>query len=190
MESSTVTPEVREAATGLKKLWWLWLLLGVAWVIIGLVIIQFDQASVTTVGIIIGIMFVATGFQNFMFASFADRYKWLWAIFGVLLIAAGIIAFISPQNTFAAIADILGFIFLLIGIFWCIEAMAIREENDLWWFGLIGGVLMIALAFWTSGQFFTEKAFLLLVFAGIWSLMQGFMMIVRAFQFKNIDRYI
>ena len=32
---------------------------------------------------------------------------------------------------------------------------------------LLAGVLMIVLAFWTSGQFFIEKAYTLLVFAGI-----------------------
>ncbi len=190
METSSITPEAREAVTGLKKLWWLWLLIGIAWVIIGLVILQFDQASVTTVGIIIGIMFVAAGLQNFVYASFVESHRWLWAIFGVLFIAAGIVAFISPENTFTAIADILGFLFLLVGVFWAIEAMAIREVNDLWWIGLIGGFLMIILAFWTAGQFFIEKAYLLLVFAGIWSLMQGVIMIVRAFQIKNIDDYI
>ncbi len=190
MESSSVAPQTREAVAGLKKLWWLWLVLGIAWVIIGLVILQFDQASITTVGIIIGLMFVATGLQNFVYASFVESMRWLWVIFGFLFIAAGIVAFISPQNTFAAIADILGFIFLLIGIFWSIEAMATREANDLWWVGLIGGLLMIILAFWTAGQFFIEKAFLLLVFAGIWSLMQGVMMIVRSLQFKDIDIYM
>ena len=190
MESTSIAPEAREAVTGLKKLWWLWLIFGIAWMIIGLVMLQFDQASVATVGIIIGLMFVFTGLQNFVYASLVERLKWLWGIFGVLFIAAGIIAFINPENTFAAIADILGFLFLLIGIFWAIEAMATREVNDLWWLGLIGGILMVILAFWTAGQFFIEKAFLLLVFAGIWSLMQGVMLIVRAFQIKNIDRYI
>ena len=41
---------------------------------------------------------------------------------------------------------------------------------------------MTALAFWTSGQFFIHKAYVLLVFAGIWALMQGITNIVRAFE--------
>lgn len=44
---------------------------------------------------------------------------------------------------------------------------------------------MLVLAFWTSGQFFIEKAYMLLVFAGIWALMHGFTDIVRAFQFRS-----
>ena len=44
---------------------------------------------------------------------------------------------------------------------------------------------MILLAFWTSGQFFIEKAYVLLVIAGIWALMQGVTDIIRAFQIRR-----
>jgi len=42
------------------------------------------------------------------------------------------------------------------------------------------------LAFWTSGQFFIERAYTLLVFAGIWALMQGINDIVRAFRLRSL----
>ena len=45
---------------------------------------------------------------------------------------------------------------------------------------------MTALAFWTSGQFFIHKAYVLLVFAGIWALMQGVTNIVRAFEVRAL----
>ena len=61
-----------------------------------------------------------------------------------------------------------------------------RGVNPLWWLGLTAGILMIILAFWTSGQFFIERSYLLLVFAGIWALMHGLGDIVRAFQLKHI----
>ncbi len=63
-----------------------------------------------------------------------------------------------------------------------------REVNELWWLGLIAGILMVILAFWTGGQFFIEKAYMLLVFAGIWALMQGVTDIVRAFQIRRLGQ--
>jgi hypothetical protein len=45
---------------------------------------------------------------------------------------------------------------------------------------------MIVLGFWTSGQFFLQKAYLLLVFAGIWALMQGITDLIRAFQVRHL----
>ncbi len=186
MESSVTDPQAREALRGLSKLWWLWIAFGIFWVAIGLVILQFDDASVTTVGVLIGAMFLATAAQNFVIMSLAEKGRWLYGIFGVLFVVAGVLALISPENTFAALADILGFLFLIVGVFWIFEAFATRELNELWWLGLIGGILMIIIAFWTGGQFFIEKAYVLLVFAGIWALMQGVTDIVRAFQIRRL----
>jgi uncharacterized membrane protein HdeD (DUF308 family) len=111
-------------------------------------------------------------------------------IFGVLFLAAAVISFISPENTFAAIADILGFLFFIVGVFWVIQAFASREVNELWWIGLIAGIAMLILAFWTGGQFFIDKAYVLLVFAGIWALMQGVTDIVRAFQIRKLNELV
>ena len=47
---------------------------------------------------------------------------------------------------------------------------------------------MTILAFWTAGQFFIAKAYVLLVFAGIWALMQGIGDIVRAFAVRRLAR--
>jgi uncharacterized membrane protein HdeD (DUF308 family) len=178
---------LREAGAEIGKLWWLWLIAGVAWIVIALVILQFDGASITTVGVLIGIMFILSGLEQFTLGALVEGWIQIvmW-IFGFLFVVAGIIALISPENTFAAIADILGFLFLLVGIFWTIQAFADRDVTDLWWLGLIAGILMIILAFWTGGQFFIDKAYVLLVFAGIWALMQGVTDIVKAFQIRRL----
>lgn len=177
---------VRAAGAELARYWWLSLVAGIAWVIIALVVLQFDQASITTVGVLVGIMFLLSGVQQFAVASLVDRHRWVWAVFGVLMIVAGVIALISPENTFAAMADILGFLFLIVGVFWIVGAFAERELNELWWLGLIAGILMVVLAFWTAGQFFIEKQYVLLVFAGIWALMHGATDIVRAFELRKL----
>jgi uncharacterized membrane protein HdeD (DUF308 family) len=190
MESGVTDREAREAVRGLSKLWWMWILFGIFWIVVSVVILQFDQASITTVGVLIGAMFLATGMQQFVIMGLAEHGRWIYGLFGVFFIIAGIIALISPENTFAALADILGFLFLLVGVFWIIQAFVAKEVNDLWWLGLIAGILMIVLAFWTGGQFFIEKAYVLLVFAGIWALMQGVTDIVRAFQIRKLDELV
>jgi uncharacterized membrane protein HdeD (DUF308 family) len=182
----TTGPEGRELLRGLSRFWWLWLVFGIGWIVISLVILQFDQASITTIGVLIGLMFLISGLQQFAIAGMVERGRWMFLLFGFLFVVAGVIAFISPENTFAAIADILGFLFLIVGIFWIVQAFAEREENDVWWLGLGAGILMVILAFWTGGQFFIEKQYTLLVFAGIWALMSGVTDIVRAFQIRKL----
>jgi uncharacterized membrane protein HdeD (DUF308 family) len=180
-----VVLETARKATGL---WWLWLVAGIGWVVIALVVLQFDEASVTTVGVLIGLMFLLSGFQQLFIAAVTVTARWVWLIFGVLLLIAGVIALIEPKKTFAGVADILGFLFLIVGVFWTVQAFLEREQNDLWWLGLISGILMIVLAFWTSGQFLIDKAYLLLVFAGIWALLHGITDIARAFALRAVHK--
>ena len=165
--------------------WWVWLVAGIAWLIVSLVLLQFDDASVTTVGILVGLMFLLASVQNFVLAAVAESLRWLWAMFGVLFVIAAVISFVNPEETFAGIADMLGFLFLLLGIWWMVRSFLERPINPLWWLGLISGILMTVMAFWTAGQFFIGRAYILLVFAGIWALMEGMNSIVRAFTVRQ-----
>jgi uncharacterized membrane protein HdeD (DUF308 family) len=185
VSSEPVTADAVALERALRPMWWLWLVTGIIWVLASLVVLQFDSASVTTVGVIIGCMFVFAGAQELFLAFVGAPLRWLWGIFGALFVIAGIICFINPKNTFAGMADILGFLFLTVGVWWTITAFLQRGVNDAWWVTLISGILMLAMAFWTSGQFFITKAYTLLVFAGIWALMHGVTDIVRAFQLRR-----
>lgn len=171
-----------------SKFWWLWLITGIIWVIVSLVILQFESASLTTVGLIVGLFFFYAGVQYLLIAFLAEGWKWLWAIFGVLFVIAGIVALAYPKNTMAAIADMLGFLFLLVGIFWVVEAFATREVNVLWWFGLIAGIGMVLIAFWVSGQFLVTRIYTLLVFSGVWAMLHGILDIVRAFEIRKFGK--
>jgi uncharacterized membrane protein HdeD (DUF308 family) len=177
---------LRPFLTQLARYWWVELLLGVLWLVIAVVVLKFDQASVVTVGVLTGIMFLLFAVEEFVLATLDRSARWLWALFGVLLTAAGIIALIHPSKTFAGFADILGFVFLLIGILWMVQAFTERVFNPLWWLGLISGILMVVLAFWVSGQFFLERAVTLLVFAGVWAMVKGITDIIRAFQIRAL----
>ncbi|MGO8904385.1 MAG: DUF308 domain-containing protein, partial [Solirubrobacteraceae bacterium] len=120
----------------LARYWWAELLLGVFWLIVAVVVLKFDHASVVTVGVLTGIMFLVFAAEEFALAALdGGATRWLWAFFGVVLVAGGIVALIHPRGTFAALAEILGFVFLLIGFIWMIQAFAERAFNELWWMG-------------------------------------------------------
>jgi len=184
--SATGMPGTTEAARAIADKWWLWLVTGVAWLIAAVVILQFNTASVNTIGIIIGAMFLFAGVQQFVLAAVTDSLRWLWIIFGVLFVVCGFVALFNPASTFAGLADILGFLFLTVGVWWTIRAFVEKDVNPVWWLSLLSGILMIILAFWTSGQLFIDKAYTLLVFGGVWALMQGLTDIFRAFQVRAL----
>ena len=177
----------RSIGRAVGKLWWLWIVFAVFWFAVAFVVLQFDQASIKTVGVLIGFMFLFAAAQQFVIAMFAGGWaRWVLVFFGVLLLVAAVLSFIEPEETFAGVADILGFVFFIIGVFWTVQAFAERGMNPLWWISLITGILTIVLGFWTAGQFFIEKAYVLLVFAGIWALFQGVTDLIRAFQIRAI----
>jgi uncharacterized membrane protein HdeD (DUF308 family) len=186
VDSGLTVAEEQSVVTAVGRWWWAWIVLGALWIIASFVILQFSEASATTVGIIIGIMLLVAGVQEFVVGAFAGGWKWLWYIFGALFILGGLWALFNAQQAFLAIADTLGFLFLLIGIFWIVEAFATKAMNPLWWLGLIAGILMVGLGFWATGQFLVTKAYYLLIFAGIWALLHGITDIIKAFQIKRL----
>ncbi|MFN8124923.1 MAG: DUF308 domain-containing protein [Candidatus Nanopelagicales bacterium] len=189
-ETSTLNAEERAELNGMAQYWWLWLITGIAWLIIALIVLQFDTASVKTVGLLVGLMFLFTGVQQFILATVVEGWKWVWFLFGVLFVLAGLWALFNPGETVAALADSLGFLFLLVAIFWAIEAFATKAENELWWLSLIAAILMMVIAFWVSGQFLVERVYTLLIFAGAWALMSGIVDIIKAFQIRRVGKLI
>src|SRR6185437_2896109 len=103
MDVSTSAPsaEARQAALELARWWWAWLVVGILWIIASMVILQFRQASITLIGIVVGIMFLAAGLQELVVAFVSGGWRWLWAVFGVVFMIGGIYALVNPIRTFA-----------------------------------------------------------------------------------------
>jgi hypothetical protein len=47
-------PGRRGATREITGYWWIWLVTGIGWIVISLVLLQFDAASITTVSILVG----------------------------------------------------------------------------------------------------------------------------------------
>jgi uncharacterized membrane protein HdeD (DUF308 family) len=137
-------------------------------------------------------MFALAAGQNFALTSVRELggMRWVTALFGVLFGVSAIICFVNPEGTFATLADILGFLFVMVGFWWIVQAFTEKDFNQLWWLGLVSGILMTIVGFWAAGQFFIEKAYILLVFAGIWALMQGINDIFRAFAVRQLHEEV
>ena len=164
-------------------LWWVLLVTGSLWLVFALIVFQFDYTTVSALSILVGVVCVAAGLLEGVAA--AGSHGWWRAIhvvLGLLFVAIGIAAFAHPENTFKALASIFAFYLFLRGIFDIIVALFARPA-ELWWVGLISGVLLIALAFWAAGDF-GNKAFLLVVWIGASALVHGVVQIVTAFHLR------
>jgi len=182
----TVTADRDSFLQELSSFWWVWLVAGIIWLLISVVVLQFTVTSAATIGIIFGVMLFLAGLQYLFIGSVVEGYKWLWFVFGGVLIIGGLVAMFAPVNTFLALASVLGFIFVLIGALWIVEALVGRDYNSLWWLGLIAGIIMVVMGFWLGGQFLITKAQTLLIFTGVYALMKGITDLVLAFEVKKL----
>jgi hypothetical protein len=63
---------MRTAARELSGYWWARPIAGIVWLTISLVILQFNDASITTVGVLVGVMFALASAQTLVIATVPD----------------------------------------------------------------------------------------------------------------------
>ena len=183
---STASYDAAETVRGVSKWWWVFLVMGLAWLTMSLIVFRMELSTVYAISILFGIIASAAGIGEFMsLGAVHGGWKWLHGILGVIFVVAGIVAFANPDWTFLALASIIGWWFLFKGAFDVIAAFALKREHDLWWVRLIVGVIEIGLAFWVAGDF-KEQVILLVVYVGVMCLSKGITDIILAFSLRSV----
>jgi uncharacterized membrane protein HdeD (DUF308 family) len=166
--------------------WWILLLTGIAWIIIGAVVLDFDIDSAKAIGYLVGAFLIVAGITELMLIAIVDGWHWLYGILGALFLLAGISAFFEPLETFTILARLFGFLLILKGTFDLVVALASRHIMDLWWMLLIAGVIELALGIWAS-RYLGRSAALLILWVGIGALIRGITQLILAFQVRKLD---
>jgi uncharacterized membrane protein HdeD (DUF308 family) len=156
--------EERELVEETADRWWLFLITGIAWLVVALIIFQWNYTTVYAVSYLFGFIAIFAGVNEFLAVAVSTSgWKVVRVILGILFIIAGVWALVHPHNAFATIAGLIGFFLLFKGIFDIISAFATRVVFELWWLQLIVGILEILLAYWVSGSF-RNKVILLVAY--------------------------
>ncbi len=81
-------------------------------------VLRTNQTSVTTVGVLIGIILLAAGVNEAAAAAFVPGGWKVWhIIMAVIFLLGGLWGLIRPVNTFFALASVLGLVLILYGSF-------------------------------------------------------------------------
>src|SRR5262249_26961605 len=111
--------------------WWLWLITGIGWVLVALILLRFDYTSVKAISILFGIVAIVAGVLEIGVLILARGWwKLLHAILVVAFIAAGVVSFIHPGDTFVALAAIFSFFLVFAGTFDIIVSISARHEIE------------------------------------------------------------
>jgi len=167
--------------------WWVFLLLGIGWTLVALIVLRFDYTSVKAISILFGIVAISAGVLEIMTTILAAGWwKLLYAVLAVVFIATGIISFIHPGDTFLALAAVISFFLVFAGTFDIITAFSTRHEVDVWWVQLISGIIELALGFWAAG-YYGRSATLLVAWVGAFAIIRGVTNIVMAFRVHGLQ---
>jgi uncharacterized membrane protein HdeD (DUF308 family) len=162
--------------------WWVFLITGIAWMLVALILLRFDYTSVSAISILFGFVAIAAGVVEIgmLFIS-PGWWKLLNGLLAIVFIVAGVVAFIHPGNTFAALAAVFSFFLIFAGTFDIIWSIASRREIDVWWLQLIGGIIELALGFWAAG-YYGRSAVLLVAWVAAFAIIRGVRDIVFSFR--------
>jgi uncharacterized membrane protein HdeD (DUF308 family) len=84
----------RDAIRGLAGSWWLFLVLGILWILFGMFVLSYNVGSLLALAVFAGVTFVVTGITQVLAAGRVDSWRWLYLVGGILSVLVGIVAFI------------------------------------------------------------------------------------------------
>jgi uncharacterized membrane protein HdeD (DUF308 family) len=167
--------------------WWLVLITGIGWMLVGLIVLRFDYTSVSAISILFGIVAIAAGVMEIGVLLMAHGWwRLLHIVLAIVFIATGIVAFVHPGNTFAALAAVFSFFLIFAGTFDIIIAISTRHEIEVWWLQLVGGIIEVVLGFWAAG-YYGRSAVLLIAWVAAFALIRGIRDIVLAFRVREVQ---
>jgi uncharacterized membrane protein HdeD (DUF308 family) len=177
--------EARQALKQVTDTWWMFLLAGLGWIVVSLVVLRLNLASVATVGVLLGILFLVSAADELVVAAARPTWAWLRILLSVFFVVGAIWCFVHPYDAFWSLAAVLGFLLIFKGFLDIFESIALQSLGGAWWLGLLTGILELGLGFWASQQYYPTRGALLLLWIGFFALFRGISDMVVGFQLKT-----
>jgi uncharacterized membrane protein HdeD (DUF308 family) len=177
---------VREGA----RYWWVFLLTGIAWLLIAWLVLRMDITSIAAVGVLLGVVFLVASVNEVGLGSLmSGGWKILHYVMALIFFIGGLWSLVRPVDSFFALASVLGLILIFYGTFEIARAFSSRDVNPYWWIGLVTGILLLLLAFWVSGSdrvyALAQRTYLILFWVGFFALFKGITQVVMAFGIRH-----
>ena len=177
----------RDVLRGVTGVWWLFLILGVLWILFGMFVLSYNAGSLLALAVLAGVTFIMTGINQILSSGRAEGgWRWLYIIGGALSIIAGIIAFVWPGRTLLVLSVVLAWFLVFKGIVDVVAALS-NHGRPYWWLGLLLGSLELLLGIWAVG-YPGRSLFVFVNLVGIYAIFYGFTEVFAAFDLRGLGR--
>ena len=187
------TPASSPLATVAKKLgssWWILLIVGIAWIVIGFVVLRFDSSTVNVISVVFGILVLLSAVNEIFRAAISVRGWRVWhVIFAVLLVIGAVIAFIDPGATFESLALVVGIYFVFVGTYDVITSLFSITLSSIWWLQLLAGIAELVLGFLASSSV-SSSVVVLVTYVSVLAIFRGMAEIGAAFTVRQVTQTI
>lgn len=175
--------DLRRDVREVSRIWWWYLILGVAWTFYGMFVLSYRVGSLTAVAALVGVAFLFGGFTQLLVASQVETLRPLSIVTGILAIAAGIMTFIWPDITLYVVSIFVAWFLIVFGIVHVVNALA-GPKVSWWWTQLLLGISELVLGVWAVRSW--ERSLLTFVtLVGVWAIFTGVNEIFAAFSIRD-----
>ncbi|HIK17532.1 MAG TPA: HdeD family acid-resistance protein [Leptolyngbyaceae cyanobacterium M33_DOE_097] len=174
----------RNALRRLSEYWWIFLIQGIAAIILGFLLLTNPAATAVSLVVFLGAYWLVSGVMDFV-RLFTDSGQWGWHLaLGVLGVLSGILVLrhplISTVATGAFLVTLLGVGSIVMGVVGIIRG--IKEDG---WGSIAIGVVNLLIGFWLLFNPLSA-AIALPITLGIFALVGGVSTIINSFKLKNL----
>jgi len=187
MNGTELTEAERDVAEAYAGSWWLFVVVGILWLLLGFMILSYRPSSISITVVFIALVF-AMGAASLFAIAFVAHGGWriVAAIGGVIAILAAIGALVWPSPTVLIVSEFVAWYLLIRGLFDVVVALMNTHLRG-WWITLLAGIVAIALGAWAIGN--PDRSVLLLVtILGVFSLFHGVGDLVSGFQYRRLKK--
>lgn len=177
--------------TNLAQNWWTFVLRGIFALLFGVIAFVYPGPTILSLTFVFGFYAILDGILALVAAwNFRSQDRW-WVLLieGLLGLAAGVIAFMSPGITALALLAVIAVWAIFTGVLEIVAAIRLRQEiENEWWLGLSGltsiifGVLLVV---WPGSGLVTISWIV-----GFYAISFGISMLMLGFRLQGLNKSI
>src|SRR5690349_8244253 len=105
----SATADLRGEVERASGKWWLLVVTGILWILVGVLVLDADVESALAIGYLVAGYLLLAGVMEFVLVAALPSWRWLHILLGVLFVVGGIMALLEPFQTFRVLAALVGF---------------------------------------------------------------------------------